>query len=103
MGRGVDRYFIVGTVNQDRQVWEHKLHVAPRNIVPGDGPFAGYNRCTPAHPPCIRTHINTNTNTNPRIRTSIRLTYIMAVPRTVKLCARLYICCGFDARVWYLG
>jgi hypothetical protein len=25
-------------------VWEHKLHVAPRNIVPGDGPFAGYNR-----------------------------------------------------------
>ena len=101
MGRGVDRYFIVGTVNQDRQVWEHKLHVAPRNIVPGDGPFAGYNRCTPAHP-CIRTHINTNTNTNSRIRTSIRLTY-MAVPRTVKLCARLYICCGFDARVWYLG
>ena len=26
------------------RVWEHKLHVAPRNIVPGDGPFAGYNR-----------------------------------------------------------
>ena len=37
-------YFIIGTVNQDRQVWEHKMHVAPRNIVPGDGPFAGYNR-----------------------------------------------------------
>ena len=34
----------MGTVNQDRQVWEHKVHVAPRNIVPGDGPFAGYNR-----------------------------------------------------------
>lgn len=37
-------YFVMGTVNQDRQVWEHKLHVSPRNIVIGDGPFAGYGR-----------------------------------------------------------
>lgn len=37
-------YFVMGTVNQDRQVWEHKLHVSPRNIVAGDGPFAGYGK-----------------------------------------------------------
>ena len=29
---------------QDRKVWEHKLHVAPRNLVAGDGPFAAYGR-----------------------------------------------------------
>jgi len=32
----------VATVNQDRRVWEHKLAVAPRNVVSGDGPFATY-------------------------------------------------------------
>jgi hypothetical protein len=32
----------VATVDQDRQVWEHKLAVAPRNAVSGDGPFAAY-------------------------------------------------------------
>jgi hypothetical protein len=37
-------YFIMNTVEQDRQVWEHKLHVAPRNTVSGDGPFGGYGR-----------------------------------------------------------
>ena len=37
-------YFIINTVEQDRQVWEHKMHVAPRNTVSGDGPFGGYGR-----------------------------------------------------------
>lgn len=32
----------VATVDQDRIVWEHKLAVAPRNVVAGDGPFAAY-------------------------------------------------------------
>jgi cholesterol 7-dehydrogenase len=32
----------LATVNQDRKVWEHKLAVAPRNVVAGDGPFAQY-------------------------------------------------------------
>lgn len=32
----------VATVEQDRQVWENKLAVAPRNVVSGDGPFAAY-------------------------------------------------------------
>mmetsp|Transcript_98776 Transcript_98776/g.205894 ORF Transcript_98776/g.205894 Transcript_98776/m.205894 type:complete len:706 (+) Transcript_98776:103-2220(+) len=34
--------YAVKTVNQDREVWEHKLAVAPRNVVAGDGPFAAY-------------------------------------------------------------
>ena len=32
------------TVNQDREVWENKIHVSPRNLVGGDGTFAGYNK-----------------------------------------------------------
>lgn len=32
----------MATIEQDRKVWEHKLHVAPRNVVSGDGPFAAY-------------------------------------------------------------
>eukprot|EP00930_Biecheleria_cincta_P076489 TRINITY_DN63695_c0_g1_i1.p1 TRINITY_DN63695_c0_g1~~TRINITY_DN63695_c0_g1_i1.p1 ORF type:complete len:743 (-),score=102.91 TRINITY_DN63695_c0_g1_i1:48-1955(-) len=32
----------VCTINQDRPVWEHKLNVAPKNVVAGDGPFAAY-------------------------------------------------------------
>ena len=30
------------TVEQDRRVWENKMHISPRNIVSGDGPFASY-------------------------------------------------------------
>lgn len=33
---------VMRTVNQDRQVWEHKVHIAPRNLVLGDGPFTPY-------------------------------------------------------------
>jgi len=33
---------ITETANQDREVWEHKMHVAPRNLVAGDGPFMAY-------------------------------------------------------------
>lgn len=36
--------FIIATVDQDRQVWEHKLAVAPRNLVRGDGPFLPYGK-----------------------------------------------------------
>lgn len=36
-------HMIISTVNQDREVWEHKLHISPRNWVKGDGPFAQYN------------------------------------------------------------
>lgn len=32
------------TVGQDRQVWEHKSNVAPRNLVAGDGPFVQYGK-----------------------------------------------------------
>jgi len=32
----------LATIEQDRQVWENKLAVAPRNLVSGDGPFAAY-------------------------------------------------------------
>eukprot|EP01048_Picozoa_sp_COSAG05_P020595 COSAG05_NODE_3537_length_2004_cov_4.482168_4_plen_164_part_00 len=74
----VFRYFIVGTVNQDRQVWEHKLHVAPRNIVPGDGPFAGYNRCVP------------------RIYT---IAYGSQILHSLGLCTCNCVGCGIDARV----
>ena len=45
--RPISRYLlslVMQTVEQDRQVWEHKVHVAPRNLVAGDGPFAGYGR-----------------------------------------------------------
>ena len=35
-------YFVMKTVEQDRRVWENKVHVSPRNIVSGDGPFASY-------------------------------------------------------------
>ena len=45
--RPIARYLlslVMQTVEQDRQVWEHKVHVAPRNLVAGDGPFAGYGR-----------------------------------------------------------
>ena len=35
-------HMIMLTVEQDRQVWEHKVHVAPRNLVAGDGPFGGF-------------------------------------------------------------
>jgi hypothetical protein len=31
----------IATVEQDRIVWENKLTIAPRNLVQGDGPFAG--------------------------------------------------------------
>ena len=31
----------IATVEQDRIVWEHKMTIAPRNLVQGDGPFAG--------------------------------------------------------------
>lgn len=34
----------IATANQDRVVWEHKLAVAPRNCVAGDGPFAAYGQ-----------------------------------------------------------
>ncbi|CAK9016084.1 Cholesterol 7-desaturase nvd 1 (Neverland 1) (Nvd-Ci-1) [Durusdinium trenchii] len=37
-------WWIEETVGQDRQVWEHKKHVAPRNLVVGDGPFAQYGK-----------------------------------------------------------
>eukprot|EP01065_Artemidia_motanka_P027232 TRINITY_DN3245_c0_g1_i1.p1 TRINITY_DN3245_c0_g1~~TRINITY_DN3245_c0_g1_i1.p1 ORF type:complete len:835 (+),score=277.52 TRINITY_DN3245_c0_g1_i1:81-2585(+) len=33
---------ICETANQDREIWEHKMHVAPRNLVAGDGPFVAY-------------------------------------------------------------
>lgn len=32
----------IATVEQDRKVWENKLTISPRNLVQGDGPFAGY-------------------------------------------------------------
>jgi cholesterol 7-dehydrogenase len=32
----------MATINQDRKVWEHKINVAPKNVVAGDGPFAAY-------------------------------------------------------------
>lgn len=35
-------YFVMKTVEQDRRVWENKMHISPRNIVSGDGPFASY-------------------------------------------------------------
>merc|ERR1712216_312543 len=34
-------YLVIKTVYQDKEVWEHKMHVSPRNLVAGDGPFAG--------------------------------------------------------------
>mmetsp|Transcript_8732 Transcript_8732/g.14140 ORF Transcript_8732/g.14140 Transcript_8732/m.14140 type:complete len:437 (+) Transcript_8732:31-1341(+) len=37
-------WWIQETVYQDLQVWEHKIHVAPRNLVAGDGPFAQYGK-----------------------------------------------------------
>ena len=37
-------YLVINTVYQDKCVWEHKLHVAPRNWVQGDGPFASYSK-----------------------------------------------------------
>ena len=37
-------WFVLHTVEQDRPVWEHKLHIAPRNLVAGDGPFGGYGK-----------------------------------------------------------
>jgi cholesterol 7-dehydrogenase len=37
-------WFVLNTVEQDRPVWEHKLHIAPRNLVAGDGPFGGYGK-----------------------------------------------------------
>ena len=37
-------YLIVQTVHQDKPIWDHKLHVAPRNWVHGDGPFAAYSK-----------------------------------------------------------
>jgi len=33
----------VCVINQDRPVWEHKMNVAPKNVVAGDGPFAAYS------------------------------------------------------------
>ncbi|KAK3242445.1 hypothetical protein CYMTET_47871 [Cymbomonas tetramitiformis] len=38
------QYLIMRTVEQDRLVWEHKSHVAPRNLVAGDGPFAAFGK-----------------------------------------------------------
>ena len=38
------QYLVVHTVEQDRKVWENKMHVSPRNLVSGDGPFAGYHK-----------------------------------------------------------
>jgi len=38
------RWWIQETVLQDMQVWEHKIHIAPRNLVLGDGPFAQYGK-----------------------------------------------------------
>ena len=37
-------FFVMGTANQDRKVWEHKSHVSPRNLVAGDGPFGAYGK-----------------------------------------------------------
>ena len=37
-------WWIRETAYQDRQVWEHKSHVSPRNLVIGDGPFAQYGK-----------------------------------------------------------
>ena len=37
-------YFVMNTVYQDKEVWENKMHVKPRNIVSGDGPFASYSK-----------------------------------------------------------
>ena len=37
-------YMVMNTVYQDKNVWEHKLHISPRNWVNGDGPFASYNK-----------------------------------------------------------
>eukprot|EP00924_Labyrinthula_sp_SR-Ha-C_P016907 augustus_masked-scaffold_6-processed-gene-18.53-mRNA-1 protein AED:1.00 eAED:1.00 QI:0/-1/0/0/-1/1/1/0/477 len=37
-------WWIMETVNQDMQVWEHKLQISPRNLVLGDGPFARYGK-----------------------------------------------------------
>lgn len=37
-------WWIRETADQDRQVWEHKSHVSPRNLVLGDGPFASYGK-----------------------------------------------------------
>ena len=36
-------FMVINTVYQDQKVWEHKLHINPRNWVLGDGPFASYN------------------------------------------------------------
>jgi len=35
-------WWIQETAAQDLQVWEHKTHVKPRQLVAGDGPFAQY-------------------------------------------------------------
>lgn len=32
----------MNTIEQDRDVWENKLTIAPRNLVAGDGPFAAF-------------------------------------------------------------
>jgi len=36
-------YMTLGTVNQDRQVWEHKSHCKPMRLVRGDGQFVMYS------------------------------------------------------------
>eukprot|EP00924_Labyrinthula_sp_SR-Ha-C_P012598 snap_masked-scaffold_10-processed-gene-11.19-mRNA-1 protein AED:1.00 eAED:1.00 QI:0/-1/0/0/-1/1/1/0/443 len=36
-------WWIRETIKQDMQVWEHKLHISPRNLVIGDGPFAKFS------------------------------------------------------------
>mmetsp|Transcript_12692 Transcript_12692/g.14560 ORF Transcript_12692/g.14560 Transcript_12692/m.14560 type:complete len:437 (+) Transcript_12692:166-1476(+) len=38
------QWWIRETADQDRQVWEHKVHISPRNLVIGDGPFAQYGK-----------------------------------------------------------
>ena len=35
-------YMTIYTVYQDMNVWEHKMHINPRNWISGDGPFAAY-------------------------------------------------------------
>lgn len=37
-------WWIKETALQDAEVWEHKINVAPKNVVRGDGPFAGYGK-----------------------------------------------------------
>lgn len=37
-------YMTINTVYQDQIVWEHKIHINPRNWVSGDGPWASYNK-----------------------------------------------------------